>query len=115
MAHAQLSMTHLDLFVYQDDLQPHFGIAIPENVTGNRSKEVSTFGNTLIDTADGKLSILMGFLLEISERHISFQAKHDGRDITCYKFALASHCKNPYLNRFLTRYLEKVAEIEKNQ
>lgn len=115
MTSKQILMSHINLFVYDDDFKPCFGIAIPKEVTGERSKAMSAFANALIDTANGDLFILMGFLLEVCDRHISFKARHEGRATICYKFVLASHCKNPHLNALLTRYLEKVTEIEKNQ
>lgn len=112
MTSEQLLMSHLDLLVYNDDSKPCFGILIPGKITGDRAKEMLTFANTLIDTANAELPILMDLLLEVSDRHISFPSKHDGRDMTYYKFALASHCMDPYLNKLLTKYQDKVAAFE---
>lgn len=108
-------MSHINLIVYNDNCKPHFGIAGAKLESVIMAEEMDSFSNTLIDAADGDLSDLMSMMLEVSDRHISFQAKHDDRDITCHKFVLASHCKDPYLNGLLARYLEKVAEFEKNQ
>lgn len=115
MTSSHFAMNHLTFYVYNNSQPLVFGILVPSHVTGDMRDEMVTLANALVDLAKTDFSLLMDILLEISERHICFRSMHDGRDMTTYKFVLAEHCKDHYLNGLLTQYHGKVGEFEKIQ